>query len=66
MVFNEGELKKFNYQEARKIMLMDSTKFNKDMPFTFATLKDVDILISDQKLPDNILKEAEKYEVTVY
>ncbi len=43
---------------------MDSTKLNKDMPFTFAKLKDVDILISDKELPPNILKEFKNSNVT--
>jgi len=64
--FNECELKKAVIKKAGKIiLLMDSTKADKNMPYTFASLKDIDILICDQKLPEPILKAAEKNGVLV-
>ncbi|UZQ86410.1 hypothetical protein ODU73_000852 [Thermoclostridium stercorarium] len=53
-------------KKAKKvIMLIDSSKFNKVMAFTFAHLSDLDVLISDDKIPDYIVKKAEEAGVTV-
>lgn len=65
--FNECELKKAIIQKAQKtIMLMDVSKVDKNMPFTFAALKDIDILICDQQLPDEISKAASENDVKVH
>ncbi|WHH59011.1 DeoR/GlpR family DNA-binding transcription regulator [Petroclostridium sp. X23] len=65
--FNECNLKQAIIQKAQKvIMIMDKSKINKNMPYTFATLKDIDILISDEKLPDQILQAANSNNVQVY
>jgi DeoR family transcriptional regulator, fructose operon transcriptional repressor len=65
--FNECELKKAVIKKAHKvILLMDASKVDKNMPFTFATLKEIDILISDKSLPDPVIKAAEKSGVIVY
>lgn len=59
--FDEAELKKAIIDKARKvILLMDSSKIGKDMPFTFCNLDDVDMLICDKQLPQDIINEAEK------
>jgi DeoR/GlpR family transcriptional regulator of sugar metabolism len=64
--FFECELKKTVIKKAKKvIMLIDSSKFNKVMAFTFAHLSDLDVLISDDKIPDYIVKKAEEAGVTV-
>ncbi|MDD3766817.1 MAG: DeoR/GlpR family DNA-binding transcription regulator [Eubacteriales bacterium] len=53
--YQEAEIKKKVIAKASKvIVLMDSSKFGKSMPFTFATLDDVHHLITD----DNITSEA--------
>ncbi len=38
----------------KKIMLMDTSKVNKTMPYTFAKLEDIDVLITDDGLPDDL------------
>jgi DeoR family transcriptional regulator, fructose operon transcriptional repressor len=63
---DECELKKLVIRKAeKKIMLMDSSKIDKNMPFTFANLQDIDILISNEELPDEIKQEAAKNQVIV-
>ncbi len=65
--FDECELKRFIMKKARKrIMLMDTTKIDKNMPFTFGTLEDIDILICDKKLPEDILEAAKEHNVEIY
>ncbi len=52
---NENDFKANVIKKARKrVMLMDSTKVNRSMPFTFSTLKDIDVLITDSSLPDDV------------
>lgn len=64
--YNEGELKKCIVKKARRvIVLMDSSKLDQNMLFTFATLKDVDVLISDIGLPENIIKMCSRMNVAV-
>ena len=46
-------------------MLMDSSKIDKIMTFTFAYLDDIDILISDDDLDPEIKKEAERRGIQV-
>ncbi|MDD3840006.1 MAG: DeoR/GlpR family DNA-binding transcription regulator [Clostridia bacterium] len=63
----ECQLKIEVIKRAKKvIMLMDTTKLNKNMPFTFANLEDIDILITDRSLPKDIKKEVENMDVAVY
>jgi len=65
--FNECELKKAIIKKARKvIMLMDTTKIDKNMPFTFAWLRDIDILICDANVPEDLIKAAQKNNVEIY
>lgn len=62
--FDECELKKQVIRKARKvILLMDISKLDKNMPYTFCNLKDIDILVCDNPLPDGIVKAAEKNSV---
>lgn len=64
--FNECELKKQVIGKARNcILLMDSTKLDKSMPFTFASLSDIDILISDKELPQDIRQAASQDSVRI-
>ena len=61
---NESELKSAIIKKARKvIMLMDSSKIDKNMPYTFANLKDIDILISEKDLSEKIKMQANKFNV---
>lgn len=64
--FFECELKKAVIKKAKKvIMLVDSSKFNKVLAFTFGNLQDLDILISDDNIPDDIREKAQKAGVAV-
>ena len=63
---NESNLKRAIIKKAKKtILLMDLDKLDKNLPFTFAVLKDIDFLITDGTLPDYIQKAAEKYSVQI-
>lgn len=65
--FNECQLKQAIMRKARKtILLMDSTKIDKSLTFTFATLNDINILICDKNLPEDIMKAAARSKVTIY
>lgn len=58
--FNECELKRAVIKKAKKtIILMDSSKFGKNLPYTFAHPEDIDVLVLD-KSPDETLKEIAK------
>lgn len=64
--FNECELKKAVIQKARhKILLMDTSKLDKSLPYTFARLEDIDIFISEKELPENVKKAAQDASVTL-
>ena len=57
MLYNECALKKKVIESSRKvIVLMDESKINKVFPYTFAQLEDIDILITNNKLPENLQK----------
>lgn len=57
--YNECELKKAVIRKARRvILLMDSSKVDRNMPFTFAYLRDIDRLISECPLPEKVIKAA--------
>ena len=65
-LFNEHQLKRKVIEKAKRVvMLMDMSKINHSMPFTFATLQDIDVLICDASLPEDILSEVERYGVKV-
>ena len=64
--YSECELKKDVLMRASKvIVLMDSSKVGKSLPYTFCTLDDIDILISDNDLHDDIIHAADEKGVTV-
>jgi len=44
-------------------MLIDSSKINTGMPYTFARLQNLYALISDQPLPDDYQKAAKQAHV---
>lgn len=63
---DECELKRAISSKARRTILMvDSSKFGKSMPYTFATLKDVDVLITDTRPEESILSLAKSSGTTV-
>lgn len=64
--FNESQIKKHVVSKAAKVvMLMDSSKIGKSMPFSFSKISDVDLVITDEKAPDEFLNEIKKYKVGV-
>jgi len=64
--FDECQIKKrVIAKTAKSIMLMDSSKISKNLPFTFADPTDIDLLITDDKLAQEDLKEFQKLGVLV-
>jgi DeoR/GlpR family transcriptional regulator of sugar metabolism len=62
----ECELKKKVINAAKKVyMLMDTSKINKNLSFTFAKLEDIDIWITEKKLPYEIEEAALKAKVNL-
>lgn len=62
----ECELKKKIIKRAKKvIMLMDKSKINKDLAFTFANLEDVDIWVCNELPPEDIRREALQNNLTI-
>ena len=58
--YNEGQLKRKIIDKARKVMmLMDLSKIDKNMPFTFSQLDDIDILICEDE-PESEIKKVLK------
>lgn len=58
--YNECELKRTVAKKARTvIMLLDVSKLDRSLPYTFCALSDVDYLICDAPLPERIREEAE-------
>jgi len=59
--FDEYELKRHVVQKAKKtVVLMDSTKLGKTMPYTFCSLQDVDYLIMDRDPEPTLLAAAKE------
>jgi len=62
----ECELKRKVIKRAKKvIVLMDTSKINKDLAFTFANLEDINVLVCETKLPPEVEAEANKYGVQI-
>lgn len=62
----ECELKRKVVKKARKtIVLMDTGKINKNMPFTYTDLGDIDIWVCEKALPREIGEEARKQGVKI-
>lgn len=62
----ECELKRKIVKRAKKvILLMDRSKINKNLPFTYADLEDIDIWVCDNKLPGDVVAEAEKFNIKI-
>lgn len=59
--YSECELKALVAEKARfVVMLMDRTKIDRVLPFTFCTLENVDVLITDGELSDEITEAAKR------
>ena len=64
--YSECELKRIVVENARLVvMLMDSSKIDKSLPYTFANFSDIDILITNTSLPDDLAKMAAEKNVNV-
>lgn len=63
----EAQLKQLVIRKAAcTMMLMDCGKIGRSHPFTFASLDDVDVLVGDNMLPSEFMKEAEAHNVCVF
>lgn len=59
--YNECTLKKAVIKKARTVILLaDSSKVGKLLPFTFAKPEDIDVIITDKPIPDDVLKAINK------
>ncbi len=64
--FSESEIKRKVIEKASKvIMLMDKSKLNRSLPFTFATLSEIGMLITDAPLPKDLELQAKSKGVKV-
>lgn len=64
----EGDMlvKRLAIRKARtSVILCDRAKFSRLMPYTFATVEDVDYVISDGPMPDGFIEEAVAAGVTL-
>ena len=50
---------------ARKVILMDSSKYGKILPYTFGDVGDADFIVSDNELPEEFVRKAQEADVTV-
>ena len=63
----EAMLKRTAIAQAEQvIVLMDSSKTDVKSTDTICGLSDVDVIISDGKLPEDFLLECEKHHIVVY
>ena len=63
---NECELKRKAVSWAKHVvMLIDSTKFGKTLPYTFCMPENVDVIITDKPLPDELAEAAKQAGVKV-
>jgi DeoR/GlpR family transcriptional regulator of sugar metabolism len=64
--FDECRLKKQVISRAAKtVLLMDSSKVGRRMPFTFAELADIDCVVTDGNVSPEFIGAAEKHDVEV-
>lgn len=63
----ECEIKRKVVNRAKKVvLLMDTGKIGKSMPFTYASLEDIDIWVSEKPLTPEIEAKAKKCGVKIY
>lgn len=64
--FYESELKRNLIARAEQsVLLMDSSKYDRILPYTFANLGDIDYLVSDSELPPSVAELAKKQNTIV-
>jgi DeoR/GlpR family transcriptional regulator of sugar metabolism len=62
----ESDLKRTVIARARKVvLLMDASKTNRSLLYTFADFEDIDCIISDEELPMDIAQRAREAGVEV-
>ena len=60
------ELKKLVVEKARKVvLLMDSSKLNKSLHYTFCSLDAIDCIVTDEELPYDITERAKQAGITI-
>ncbi len=65
-VREEAELKSFVISRARKrIMLLDSSKLDKTLSYTFAKIENIDVLVVDEFFPSELKQEFKRRGVRV-
>ncbi|NLL41859.1 MAG: DeoR/GlpR transcriptional regulator [Firmicutes bacterium] len=63
----ESELKKAVVREAREvIVLIDSSKIDKNLPFTYATLSEIDAIACERPLPPEVEAAIRQANVKIY
>lgn len=64
--YSECELKRMVVEKARRvIVLLDTSKLDKTLPYTFCEMSNIYTIITNGKLPDDVLAETEKYGVQI-
>lgn len=64
--YSECELKKLIVSKARRtVVLMDTSKLDKILPYTFASIADIDTIITDKPLPADITSMAKSSETEI-
>ena len=59
--YTDCDLKKLVVEKARKVViLMDASKLNKSLPYTFCGIEKADVIISDEALPLDLNERAKK------
>ncbi len=64
--YSECELKRLVVEKARLvILLMDASKIDKSLPYTFCTFENIDVLITSSVLPEELAAQARENGVRV-
>ncbi len=64
--YSECEFKQLIVEKARKVvLLMDSSKIDKSLPYTFARMGDIDAVITNRELPPDITRMAKEMKTEV-
>ena len=61
------KLKRLAVEKSNKVVvLMDSSKIGKRGTYTMCNLDQVDVVVGDDKLPENFIEECKAREILVY
>lgn len=62
----EADLLKLIRRKAKAVyMMLDSSKIGKIMPYTFAHIEDIDVLITDENFPEDVKELFKSYDIVV-